>query len=485
MRRALALTALLIACGDVTPSSSIDGEDADTSNAEVETDAGGDADACTHDAAVGWSAETHQKGVDGDYDLVMDDDRVMRIDLVFCASDRQAMIDDLDTLMASSGGPGGGGPGGGGPGGVETEEDPIYVPVTVAVDGQTWPWVGVRYKGNSSLTRAWNDGSEKFPFRLHFDKYEDAHPEVEDQRFHGFKELKFSSAYLDDSLMRDKLMADTMRDAGVPAAKGTFVEVWVDGGDGEGPQFWGLYTMFEDPAGELLDSWFGDDDGSMYKADGDAADLSDTSLSALQDAFEGKEGGEDHTDLQDMVAVLNDDTADRAAWRAELEQVLDVEGALTWLAVDSLAGNWDGYGQMTHNYYLYADPGQDGRFVFVPWDFNEAYRRDGTRSAQSISRDEVGESWPLIRALLDDPVYGARYEALVAEQLDGPFSMDVQQARMEKFHTLLAPYAEAEAAPYTNLSGERGFAQALEGGDEALYDVLDEAHTLGEAFLGR
>jgi spore coat protein H len=480
MRHALALVALLTACDDTTASDPADDDTSAATDTDSDTD-GSSSDGCTHDAAVGWSEATHAKGVDGDYDLVMSDDRVMRIDITFCASDRQAMVDDLDDLMSSSGG--GGGPGGGG--GVSTAEDPLYVPVTVAVDGQTWPWVGIRYKGNSSLTRAYNDGSEKFPFRLHFDKYEDDHPEVEDQRFHGFKELKLSSAYLDDSLMRDKLMSDTMRDAGVPAAKGGFVEVWVDGGDGEGAQFWGLYAMFEDPAGEMLDGWFGDDDGSIYKADGDAADLSDASLSALQEAFEGKGGEEDHADLQAMVAALNADTADRAAWRADLEQVLDVDGALTWLAVDSLAGNWDGYGQMTHNYYLYADPAQDGRFAFVPWDFNEGYKRSGTRSAHSVSRDEVDAGWPLIRALLDDPVYGARYAELIEEQLDGPFSTAVQQARMDKYHALLAPYADAEAAPFTNLSSSGAFDESLEGGNESLYDVLDDAHDLGEAFLAR
>lgn len=110
-------------------------------------------------------------------------------------------------------------------GGVGTDGDPLYVPVTVSFDGQSWPDVGLRYKGNSSLSRAWGEGSMKLPFRLHFDKFEDDYPEIDNQRFHGFQELKLSNTYLDGSLIRDKLMSDTLRDVGLPAAKGGFVEV--------------------------------------------------------------------------------------------------------------------------------------------------------------------------------------------------------------------------------------------------------------------
>jgi spore coat protein H len=440
-------------------------------------------DACGDPSAVGWTAESHAKGVDGNYDLVFDDDRVMRLDLTFCASDRVAMLDDLEALLGGEGG-GGGGPGGGGPGGggTDTTEDPLYVPVVVSVDGQSWPWVGVRYKGNSSLGRPYSNGSMKLPFRLNFDKYEDEQPDVEDQRFHGFKELKFSNADLDGSLGRDKLTSDTLRAAGLPAAKGGFVEVWADGGDG--PEYWGLYSMFEDPAGELLDSWFGDDNGNMYKADGDAAALTDTGKSAIEAAFEGKGGAEDHTELVALAEVLANESSSAAAWRADLEAVLDVDGFLSWLALDALIGNWDTYGQMTHNFYFYADPSQDGRLVWIAWDFNEAYRRDGTRSAHSIGKSEVDDTWPLIRRLMDDPVYAARYGELLEEHMEGAFEVGAQQQRMADIHALIGPSVEAEAAPFTNLSGDAVFETALEGGDDSLYDILDEAHELGWAAIG-
>lgn len=480
MSRPLLLLALLAACTGAAP------DDADDAGgAEVPSiDAGEDTAAsdCGSAEAVGWSEQTHLKGAEADYDLVFDDDRVMRLDLVFCAADREAMLEDLAELLGDDGGRPDGRPDGGPPD-EGLERDPLYVPVTVAVDGLVWPSVGIRYKGNSSLQRPYRSGSMKLPFRLHFDKLEDDIPRIEDQRFHGFQELKLSNADLDPSLVRDKMAADTIRAAGIPAARGTFVEVWADPGDGSGAEYWGLYAMFEDAEGPLLDAWFGDDDGTLYKADGSAATLAASDQSAVAESFEVKTGDGDHSDIEALIDVLADTSSAPEAWRADLEAVFDVEGFLRWIALESVLGSWDSYGQMTHNHYLYADPTQGGRLVWIPWDFNETYRRDGTRPAHTVSRDETGADWPLVRRLLDDPVYQARYAELVAEHLEGAFHPDTQAAQLAAAVALVAPYATAEAEPYTNQDRVSDFDGALEGGDDALLDAVDAGVEAGWAYL--
>ena len=40
---------------------------------------------------------------------------------------------------------------------------------------------------------------------------------------------------------------------------------------GDGPIYFGVYTMVEDVENTLLDSHFSDDGGNLYKPDGDAA----------------------------------------------------------------------------------------------------------------------------------------------------------------------------------------------------------------------
>ncbi len=492
LRPSLLLTALFCAaCGtsSTTGDKSTDTESGTTTDSSGTTEDSDDSgttnastDWCQSLEAEGWSEATHAKGVDGDYETVFGQDSLPRLDIIICPDDYTAMRDDLETLLGGSGGgggPGGGGPGGGG-GGVETEEDPIYVPVTVAFDGQTWPYVGMRHKGNSSLTIAYREGIEKLPFRLHFDHYEDDVPEVDNQRFHGFKELKFSSGYEDDSLIRDKLTADLFREAGVPAAAGGMMAVYVDTGDG--PVFWGVYAAFEDPAGELLDSWFGDDGGNAYKPDGETA-----ALHAFDaEDFEKKtaEDEADWSDVEAFIAALNATDSDAETWRTHLEATFDVDGFLRYLALNNLVGNWDSYGNMTHNYYLYGDPALDGRLVWIPWDFNEAMRTNGKMPLVPIALDEVDADWPLIARVAEDPVYKARYLEHLADLTDTVFTEAAVQARAEALQAQIADAVAEEAAPYTHLSRYSDFTGALDASDGVVTRVTtaraDAAAALAE-----
>jgi spore coat protein CotH len=70
-----------------------------------------------------------------------------------------------------------------------TPENPTWVPATIEFEGNTWTNVGVRYKGNSSLTSGWRSGTLKLPLKLDFDEFEDDYPEIDDQRFYGFKQF--------------------------------------------------------------------------------------------------------------------------------------------------------------------------------------------------------------------------------------------------------------------------------------------------------
>ncbi len=443
----------------------------------------------------GWAALSHCKGQPPAYERLFDDSRVQRFDITVAPDVYQATMDNLEDILgapgsggtAGGGPPGGGPPGGGPPGGgggggasLDEGEDPMWVPVTVRYDGATWEHVGMRYKGNSSLRSTWSSGTKKLSFRLNFDKFEDDHPEVDNQRFWGFKKMTFSNGFKDDSLMRDKLAADLFRDAGVPAARGAFAEVWVD--FGEGPTFFGLYAMIEDPSDELLDVQFGDGDGNLYKPEGNAATWAEGTWDETHFA---KQTHEDDADWSDVLAVweaLHADRSDAAAWRAGLEEVFDVDGYLRWLAMNQAMVNWDTYGVMNHNYYVYADPSDGGRITWFPWDLNEAMLVGGGGPGGATAGDvlctSVGTKWPMIRYLLDDGQYFAQYQGELADVLEGALALDRVTERVEAYHALVAPYAAAEAAPYTFLSGS-GFSTSA----QALIDHIAGRHAAVQAAL--
>ncbi len=445
---------------------------------------------------AGWSEETHGNGAEPDYDAVFPDDQVKQITITIAPEDWEAMQANMVELFgeAGSGGggrgfpgglsgsdggrlqpgeegfpggfkpPEGGGrpappgvapfqghPGGGGFGGGDmTPENPMWVPATIEFEGSTWTHVGVRYKGNSSLTSGWRSGSLKLPLKLDFDEFEDVYPEIDDQRFYGFKQLSMANGFSDASFLRDAATSEILQEAGLPAAETAFYEVILD--YGEGPVTLGLYTIIEVIDDTAVERFFGSDDGNIYEAEGTAATFAASTSGQIEQSFQ-KENNEDEADWGDIEALfdlLHDSQrlSEPAAWRANLESIFNVDGFLEWLAISAVIQHWDAYGTMSHNYYLYHDPAS-GKLEWISWDHNQAMqagmggaggRGPGDRSV-SLDKADVGEDWPLIRYLLDDPVYYARYLEYVAETVAGPFEPEHIAEKYQAWAELIAPYA--------------------------------------------
>jgi spore coat protein CotH len=345
--------------------------------------------------------------------------------------------------------------------------DPIYVPVEVRYDGNVWTQVGMRYKGNSSL--AASGGSGKLPFRLNFDRYEDEHPQIEDQRFHGFQEMTFSSNWNDPSQLRELYATEVLRDRGIPAARAAFYRVYVD--VGTGPEYWGLYTMIEDPSDAMPDAQFGSSDGNLYKPDGAGADW--TSFEREGFVKKNNEAAADWSDVQAAISALHAPVTDAQAWRAGLEATFDVDGFLAWWAVNTVIVNWDTYGALAHNYYLYGDPARNGQLRWIPWDHNLSMAEGGlfgmavaVPAEVEVLHTEVGEEWPLISKVLADPVYMMRYRDGLAYALEGLFSPDLGGDRLRELHALIEPYvigAEGERETHRTIASPEAFADSIDG----------------------
>ncbi len=370
-----------------------------------------------------------------------------------------------------------GGPGGPGGPGITSTENPIYVPCEITFEGQTWNHVGLRFKGLSSLRMSWSAGVYKLPFRLDFDEFEDDYPEIDDQRFHGFKKLSLGSNWGDSSLLHEKMANDILAEAGVPVAHSAFYRLYID--HGEGPIYFGLYTLTEIPHDPMLSALFKDGSGNLYKPDGTAANL--TTFDEVSFDKETNKDEADFSDVKAAIAALSASRADPEAWRAQVEQVLDPEGFLQWLATNTVFQNWDVYGNIGHNYYLYGDPGDGGRLHWIPWDHNGAF---GSNKAHTLELDEVTEKWPYIRYLLDDPHYQAIYYANVEQVAGGAFAEAQVQAQFKAAHALIAPYVvgdEGEQQGYSHLRNAGDFEKEL----DRLLEHVTSRHAAVREVLGR
>ncbi len=505
----------------------------------------------------GWSEASHGKDVAPDYELLFSTEKVHTLQIVITPENYQTMNDDLASLMADSTGPGGDMQGGGqGPGGMQIPQelisacdslnagdscqamlqqtisgtcqpveanlacipsgrpggmgmgmgggvgggtslfsrDPIFVPAEVHYNDEVWSHVGIRYKGNSSLNSLSREGNRKLPFRITFDKYEDEYPETDDQRFYGFKKLTFSSNWSDDAMIRDAFVSEVLRDRGLPAARCAFYRIFVDAG--EGSQYWGLYTLIEDPSdGAMLDEQLGGRGGNLYKPEGIGATWREFS----EESFVKKSNEEeaDWTDIQDAIVALHAEQSNPDTWRTNLEASFDIEHFLNWLAVNTAVVNWDSYGAMAHNYYLYA-PLESSQLKWIPWDHNLSmtYGRPGMNNSSQPTQDAVTEvfhtqvssQWPLIQLLLADPIYQDLYRDQLQRALGGLFESETAIARMRQLHTLITPYVvgeEGEVTGSTTISSESAFLEAIDGENGLAQHVIGRHQRVLEALESR
>ena len=305
------------------------------------------------------------------------------------------------------------------------------------------------------------------PLKLDFDEFEDEYPEIDDQRFYGFKQLSLSSNYRDDSFMRETVAYDVFEDMGVTTPATAFYEVYVD--YGEGPVYFGLYTMIEVVDDTVIETNFEDDSGNVYKPDGIGSSFAAGSFN--EDDFD-KETNEDEADYSDILAlydVLHSDqrVTDPSTWRSDLEAVFDVDTFLRWLATNTVIQNWDTYGVAYHNYYLYTDPAS-GQITWIPWDNNESLKSSSGRSGVlSLSLDEVGDDWPLISYLIADEVYQAQYVAYVEQVAETAFNPATMETTYQELYDLILPYTVNESDGtdfrYSRFRPNRSYLRPLRG----------------------
>lgn len=405
-----------------------------------------------------WTFETHSGDATPNYDIVFPQDKVNRIDLVIPSADWNAMQQDLIDNIGEFGTPG-------------NPPDPAfdwryYTPLfgeeSVFFNGTEWYHVGVRFKGNSSLRSTWQSGCMKLAFRFDFDQFEDEYPEIKDQRFYGFHKLSFSNNYKDKSFLHEKIAADIFRDAGLKTPQTAYYRLYVDYGNG--PIYFGLYTAVEIVEDTMLDDQFGSNSGNCYKPEYDGATFAYGTFNTEDYYLKTNEEQADYSDVESLYNIINSDLrlTNVEQWKTELESIFDVNNFLLWLATNTVIQNWDTYGLMSHNYYLYDDPSTK-KLVWIPWD-NNGSLFEGNRTPLSFSMNEVNDEWPLIRYLIDQPNYKDIYKGYLLSVVDNAFEPSKIQEKYQYYYALIYDYVigdEGEQPGYTFLSSSSDFTDAL------------------------
>ncbi|MCP4756677.1 MAG: hypothetical protein GY866_37925, partial [Proteobacteria bacterium] len=395
-----------------------------------------------------WTPETHEKldaeEIIANLDTVFDTSRVQRMDITIDADNWDVMQSNLAGLKSQLGRSNQ----------FSLMDDPIDVPCDIEYNGKQWYRVGIRFKGNSSLYGA---NSNKLPLKLNFDKFEDIYPAVDNQRFHGFKKFSLKNNYKDESEIRELTASELYRDFGLKGPHSAFYELYVDYGGG--PVYFGLYTLVEEVDDTVLKTQYSDNDGNLYKPEENAATFASGTFNTYEFAKKTNESDLDYSDVQALYDVLNSDlrVTDPSAWKADLELILDVPIFLKWFAANNVLQNWDTYGVMPHNYYLYRNPDTQ-LFEWIPWDNNETLVSNPR--CLSMNASEVTSRWPLLRYILDDSDYAEQYRQNVHEFAISLFNATRMTPLYDTRAALIRDAVLGESADYTFTSSRR-FSEAV------------------------
>lgn len=129
-----------------------------------------------------------------------------------------------------------------------------YYACDVEINGETISNVGIRTKGNTSLSSIANDpDTDRYSFKIKFDKY------VDGQTCMGLDKLVLNNNFADATNRKEALVYDMFQYLGADASLYNYAKISVNG------EYWGTYLALEAVEDSFKLRNYGVSDGKLYK----------------------------------------------------------------------------------------------------------------------------------------------------------------------------------------------------------------------------
>lgn len=326
-----------------------------------------------------------------------------------------------------------------------------YRPCSISIDGETFPNVGLRVKGNNSRRLTQKYGLNRYSLKVEFDQYVEG-------SYYGLDKLSLDASFQDNSYMKTWITYDMMEHMEVPTPLCSYAWVQVNGED------WGLFLAIEEPEEAFVRRNFGADYGTLYKPDYKSLndENADVALRYTDDAYESYDnifrnakfeiGTEDRERLIRALQILS--TGEN------LETAVNVDEVLRYFTVQVFVVNMDSYlGKTGHNYFLYE---KDGIISILPWDYNLAFAtyslgmpepvNDSTLYVNyPINTPAAGEimlNRPLYHNLMKNNEYYAQYHEYFDKLIREYFESGYFEEFVARTRAMISPYVEKDPTAF-------------------------------------
>lgn len=388
--------------------------------------------------------------------------------------------------------------------------DEKYRACAVTIDGEAQGTVGIRAKGNTSLSSMAQHDNDRYSFKIEFDHYQ------KKKTYRGLDKLSLNNIIQDATYMKDYWSYTFMNQMSLASPLCSYTEIYVNG------EYWGLYLAVEGVEEAFLERNYGENYGELYKPDslsfgggrgnGQAFDMQDFEKKLQGDDTEeqaaadenaandnaaptmpqdiqratrinrgdfkqgGGMGGMGSSDVKlqyidddpDSYANIFDNAKtkvkkkDQARLIAALKKLsegdtsaVDTDAVAMYMAVHNFLCNGDSYtGSMVHNYYLYE---KDGVMSMIPWNYNLAF---GGFTGGSDATGTVNTAIDTLVSGGDDsdrPMAGwitasdeslALYHEKYRQFIDTVFTSGWFESEFDRVSAMIAPYVEKETRAF-------------------------------------
>ncbi len=217
-----------------------------------------------------------------------------------------------------------------------------YVKCTLKDGDNSYTDVGIHLKGAAG---SWRDFNDKPGLTLNMDKFNDG------QSFYGLDKWHLANSVQDPSYVAELLCGEMMMDAGVPAARVTHATLTLNG------RKRGFYYLKEGYDKEFLKRHFGYSKGNFY--DGGFLRDIDQDLQLIS----GEGDVANRADLKALLAACREKEEQKRF--EKLEKLLDLDKFISYMIIEMISADWDGYPSKANNYRIYHNPKTD-KITFIP-----------------------------------------------------------------------------------------------------------------------
>ncbi len=296
------------------------------------------------------------------------------------------------------------------------ENNKAYVRCTIREnDDIIYRSVGIKLKGAAGSFREIDD---RPALTLNMDKF--AKHKGKKQAFHGLDKFHLNNSVQDESYLNELICSELCRTAGVATPRVSHARVWINERDV------GLYVLKEGFDKKFLKRHFADPNGNLY----DGGFLQDIDVDLEKDSGDGED---DRSDLHALKAACEEPDPEKR-WPL-IEERLDVDKFLSFVALEMMTCHWDGYSFNKNNYRIYFDP-TNQKAYFLTHGMDQMF---GDPGAPVL--DHPGTI--VAAAVMQNPVWRAKYRERLRELLPLFAPADKLIARVDAVQPRLRPLLAA------------------------------------------